>query len=145
MKEEDLEKVMEIERRSFVSPWSEGLFREELWREFSNPLVAVDPDTGETVGYIVFWVIHDECHILNIAVDPSRRREGIGEKLMKACEEVSREGGASYLYLEVRESNLPAINLYRKLGYRFFGLRKGYYTDTKEDAWVMVKILRRRK
>lgn len=143
MRHGDVPGVMDIEKRSFTSPWGAHLFHEEVDRDFSHPVVAVDEETGRVVGYIIFWVVYDECHILNIAVDPERRRQGIGEALMRHCEEVARAKRVPYIYLEVRESNRPAIALYKKLGYRFFGLRRGYYTDTKEDALVMAKFLRR--
>jgi len=143
MEREDIEGVMEIERESFPSPWKEELFLEELEREFSYPLVASAPLGSPLGGYIIFWVVHDECHILNIAVRSSLRRRGLGMMLMVRCESISVNLGAAHACLEVREGNEAAIELYRKLGYRFMGMRRNYYVDTGEHAWVMIKSLPR--
>ncbi len=139
MGREDIAGVMEIEEETFPTPWNADLFLEEMEREFSFPLVAAGPPGFSLGGYIIFWVVYDECHILNIAVRSSMRRKGLGLLLMKRCESISLDRGAAHACLEVRERNEAAIELYRKLGYRFMGLRQNYYVDTGENAWVMIK------
>lgn len=141
MREEDVQTVLHIEKESFPSPWSEKLFVDEFSRDFSHSLVACEEERGLVVGYIVFWTILDESHILNIAVSPFARRKGVGRALMRRCEEISVESNTSYIYLEVRKGNVPAMSLYSKIGYQTIGLRKGYYTDTGDDALIMMKRL----
>ncbi len=135
----DIDRVLELERESFPTPWSRALFLEELDRDYSHNYVVCRRETGEVLGFIIFWVLFDECHILNICVAKGMRRCGLGGKLMETCEDVAADTGASYIYLEVREGNSPAISLYKKLGFRYVGVRKGYYADTGEDGWVMIK------
>lgn len=143
MEKADIERVLEIERESFFTPWSRTLFLEELDRDYSYSYVVCENNGGRILGFIIFWVLFDECHILNVCVAKSDRRRGLGEKLMELCEKVAKKNGASYLYLEVREANHPAKSLYEKLGFRFVGMRRGYYTDTGEDGWVMIKNLKK--
>ncbi|MDH3259051.1 MAG: ribosomal protein S18-alanine N-acetyltransferase [Deltaproteobacteria bacterium] len=144
MEKEDINRILEIERESFRLPWSRALFLDEFTRDYSHTYVVCDREKGEVQGFIIFWVLFDECHILNISVAKAMRRRGLGEKLMQRCEKIANNKGASYLYLEVREGNQPAINLYGKLGFRFVGLRRGYYTDTGEDGWVMIKNVKKK-
>ena len=104
-----------------------------------------ETDTTEQVaGIIIFWMVHDEVHIRNVATDPERRRQGVGRALMVAAETQGVERGATLSTLEVRRSNEPALQLYRSLEYRQVGLRPRYYADNNEDAIVMVKELSRR-
>jgi [ribosomal protein S18]-alanine N-acetyltransferase len=86
----------------------------------------------------VFWLVHDEVHVLNIATALEARRRGIGRALMEAAAAAGRARGATLATLEVRRSNTAAITLYRALGYRQVGIRPNYYTDEGEDAIVMV-------
>ncbi len=146
MREEDLARVGEIERSGFAHPWSEELLRRELSHAWSVTLVAVDaaPDAaGREVilGFIVFWLVHDEVHVLNIAVAREARRRGIGRALMLEASAEGRRRGARLATLEVRRSNYPAIELYRALGYRQIGVRPNYYADEGEDAIVMLAEL----
>lgn len=137
----DLPQVILIERASFSSPWPEHFFYEELTSSYSHPFVAVIPteDGGEkVVGYIFIWKLDDEIEIANIAVHPHYRNMGIATKLIKSMEVLFRDT-ASRVFLEVRVSNYPARNLYKKLGFKEIGIRRGYYTDTGEDAIVMMK------
>jgi ribosomal-protein-alanine N-acetyltransferase len=93
------------------------------------------------VGYIVFWVVHDEVHVLNVATALAARRRGIGRALMEAAEAEGRRRGCRISTLEVRRSNAPAIALYRTMGYRQVGIRPNYYAEEKEDAIVMVRTI----
>ncbi len=143
MREDDLARVAGIERDGFRHPWSEELIRRELGHAWSVILVAEQdgPGGGEISGFVVFWLVHDEVHVLNIAVAPGARRRGIGRALMEAAADEGRRRGAKIATLEVRRSNVPAIELYRMLGYRQIGIRPNYYADEGEDAIVMVADL----
>jgi len=140
MKVGDYEVVSKIEKEIFSCPWSERDIKRILTSDrFAFPLVA--EVSGEIVGYIFAWVIYDEVHIGNFAVREDFRRKKVGTKLLDylICE-ASRRGG-KFFYLEVRKSNEPAINLYKKFGFTPIGVRKKYYSDNEEDAIVMGKSL----
>ena len=134
----DLDGVLAIESQSYPTPWSRRAFESELRDNvYAHYFVAEYED--QIVGYFGMWIILDEAHITNIAVSPKMRRQGIGEKMLRFAFEKARELGASKMTLEVRVSNHQAQNLYRKLGFVERGIRKGYYTDTNEDALIMWK------
>ncbi len=141
---EDVGRVMEIEKDGFKHPWSRELIERELGHAWSQLLLACEVGTaGEecVVGYIVFWLVHDEIHVLNVATALESRRRGIGRALMEAAEGAGRTRGARLSTLEVRRSNEAAIELYRAIGYRQVGIRPHYYAEENEDAIVMVKVL----
>ena len=138
---EDVDRVVEIEQEGFLHPWSRELVERELDHAWSQLLLAEDGPGGPVVGYIVFWLVHDEVHVLNVASALEARRRGVGRALMEAAEEEGRRRGARLSTLEVRRSNAPAIALYLALGYRQVGVRPNYYAEEREDAIVMVKQL----
>jgi ribosomal-protein-alanine N-acetyltransferase len=138
----DLDGVMAIEEVSFPTPWSRGMFIEDFQRDFSDTLVAAGTD-DEVLGYAVCWTIAGESHLLNIAVHPARRGEGIGRALLTECIRRAARAGASLIYLEVRAGNDVAQRLYRSMGFEFRGIRKGYYTDTAEDAVIFDREVRK--
>ena len=136
MKMADLDDVMEIERASFSMPWSRWMFERELEnRKRSHFLVA--RGGHEVVGYIGFWMVLDEAHIVTIAVRSDFRRKGVGSILMASALSLAARVGANRATLEVRISNLPAQKLYRKFGFEMVAIRKNFYSDTSEDAYVM--------
>jgi ribosomal-protein-alanine N-acetyltransferase len=151
MHAEDLEQVMEIERAAFKHPWSPELFRRELEHDWSTILVAVEPGAlsvpakaaaqGRLVAFLIFWLVHDEVHILNVAVSPEHRRKGVARALMAEAERRAQAASAALLTLEVRRSNQAALDLYREFDFRAVGVRPNYYADEGEDAIVMVKEL----
>ncbi len=141
---EHLDGVMEIERRSFPTPWSRALFEEEIGRSFSHSVVALSEPEGEVLGYAVSWAVAEESHLLNIAVRPEARGRGIGRLLLRECIRRGALSRSRSIYLEVRPGNGPALSLYRGEGFRVVGIRKGYYTDTGEDALVLVRPIGRR-
>ncbi|MBN2225609.1 MAG: ribosomal protein S18-alanine N-acetyltransferase [Deltaproteobacteria bacterium] len=134
---EDLDEVIEIEKSSFPTPWTLGIFMREFELEFSHRYVF--DLAGGVAGYIVFWLIEGEVHIMSVAVRRDLRRLGIGTEVLKRSLEKAKEIGGRYVFLEVREYNDAGVGLYRKMGFRVVYKRRGYYTDTKEDALIMVR------
>jgi ribosomal-protein-alanine N-acetyltransferase len=136
MIEDDLAQILEIEKKSFATPWTYDAFYNELHtNQFAHYIVAeVD---HQIIGYCGLWVIIDEGHITNIAILPEYRGNGLGEQLLREVMRSAKEYGAETLTLEVRVTNTVAQNLYRKLGFQNGGIRKSYYTDNYEDALVM--------
>ena len=140
MHPDDLDRVVDIERAGFRNPWSRDLLGRELGHAWSHILLAVEREAGEEriLGYIVFWLVHDEIHILNIATALEARRRGVGRALMLEAHASGKARGATVATLEVRRSNAPAIALYLSLGYRQVGVRPNYYQEEGEDAIVMI-------
>jgi len=142
MREGDLDAVREIERLSFSNPWSDNTFRGEIQNTaISFPMVVVRRPGEEVVGYVIYWRIRDDVQVNNIAVHPDCRGLGLGEAMMRFAIASSREAGATFITLEVRQSNTSALTLYRKLGFEIMGTRKNYYTKPDEDAYVMALVL----
>ena len=136
MRLEDITGVLEIEQMSFPTPWPRDAYQHEL-RDNRLACYLVAREFHRIVGYAGMWVILDEAHVTTIAVDPLHRRRRIGERLLVALIDESIRRGARWVTLEVRKSNLGAQSLYRKYGFKDIGVRKGYYSDNREDAIVM--------
>lgn len=135
----DLPRVLSIERRAFVTPWSMAMFVLELSKSSGVCLAASCGD--ELRGYLVCSRYADMWHLMNVAVDPDYRREGIATALIaNLLEEIE---GTDRLMLEVRGSNQGAIEMYRRFGFAAVGHRRRYYQDNGEDALVMERELRR--
>ena len=126
MRRDDLPAVLDIERRSFSQPWSRAFFEKELATPFARLIVA----------YTCRWRVTDEVHILNVAVHPDRRGRGFGRLLLEGTLGEARSSRARIVYLEVRAGNVVARRLYRSLGFRELGVRRGYY-GPGQDAIVM--------
>jgi len=139
MDKKDLPEIMAIEKESFTSPWTEGMFLDELRIAHAQCLVArLSHDKESTIGgYMIFWIVADEAHLHNVAVKKEFRRQGLARGFMNIMKEIAKQAGVKYQTLEVRESNAGAINLYRKCGFVVKGRRPLYYTDTHEDALIM--------
>ena len=140
----DLDAIVAIENRAYAFPWARSLLSAEInGKEFSYVYVARlqlnSSVPGKIIGYNYFWLVSNEVHILNIAVDPDYRGYGCGKHLVQFALNFGRERGAKRALLEVRASNDAAQQLYRQLGFHRIGLRKHYYGDNKEDAYVMKK------
>ncbi len=138
MKEEDLDRVMEIEEKAFTPPWSREAFLLELTKNLLAKYIVAEVD-GLVVGYGGIWLIIDEGHITNIAVDSEYRSMGIGSKIIEGLTQLCRERNIRAMTLEVRKSNEVAKSLYRKYGFKEYGIRKNYYQDNNEDAIIMWK------
>ena len=140
MRPQDLDRVLQIEARSFSLPWTAEMFQAERERpEVGEVFVAraAEEGTPEVVGYLCLWLIGGEVHINNIAVDPARRRRGIGDRLVRFAVDWARRHQAERLTLEVRASNRAAQDLYRRFGFQVAGTRRHYYDKPREDALIM--------
>jgi len=140
MNKTDLPEVLDIERESFPSPWTEGMFTRELNSTHSVCLAArinVEGKSVIVVAYIIFWLVADEVHLHNLAVKKEYRRQGLAFNLMEAMAEIAGKNEITDQTLEVRKSNTEAIKLYEKCGFVVKGIRPLYYTDTHEDALIM--------
>lgn len=132
----DLEAVMDIERVSFSTPWSLESFKAELKDNEYARYLCLELD-GQVIGYMGLWFILDEGHITNIAIAPNFRGQHWGEFLLRSVMEEMAKLGMERMTLEVRVSNGRAQSLYKRLGFAIAGFRKGYYSDTGEDAAIM--------
>jgi ribosomal-protein-alanine N-acetyltransferase len=140
MRPSDLDRVCAIEEEIFPMPWSRASFESELATDrCAFPWVA--EKEGNVVAYLVSWLVEDELHVGNIAVAPSQQGEGVGRALFAHCLERAFERGVTRATLEVRVSNARAIALYEDHGFIPVALRKRYYSDTDEDALVMLKMV----
>ena len=136
----DLAAIERIERRAYPTPWSRSMFAGELAKSSSICLGAVDTDTGEIlVAYLIISRYADAWHVMNVAVHDDYRGHGIATKLLNNLFELTASDDRRGYTLEVRVSNQAAIRLYEKLGFVARGVRRGYYTDNREDALIMWK------
>ena len=136
MTEADVPAVVALDQISFSLPWPERSFRFEVSSNPASRCWVAEVD-GRVVGMIVAWLFVDEAHIATIATHPDFRRQGIAQKLLTHTLRYTYDEGAVSSFLEVRESNLAAQEMYRKFGYENTGLRKRYYKDNDEDAILM--------
>lgn len=136
---EDAKEIFAIEMECFSVPWSLDSIETELLNE-DKKLYYVVEDANGVVGYAGAWLVYDEGQITNIAIRPSARRQGFGAKLTSALIEECFKRGMHEIFLEVRISNLSALSLYRQVGFTVKGMRKNYYSEPKEDAYIMSLI-----
>ena len=139
LKLRDLNAIEEIERASYPTPWSRSMFAGELAKPSSICLGAIDSDANLLVAYLIISRYVDAWHVMNIAVADGYRRRGIASQLMERLFEITAPDVRRGYTLEVRVSNEAAIRLYEGLGFRARGVRRGYYTDNREDALIMWK------
>ncbi len=137
----DLRAIESIERRSYPTPWSRSMFAGELAKPSSICLGAfdVDGEDGTLCGYLIVSRYVDAWHVMNVATDPDHRGRGIATMLLERLFEVTADDVRRGYTLEVRVSNATAISLYERLGFEARGIRRGYYTDNREDALIMWK------
>lgn len=132
----DLDIVEAIERASYPTPWSRSMFAAEL-RKPSALALGAFLETGELVGYAFVSRYVDAWHVMNVAVDPELRRNGIATDLLQRVFHITAADQRRGYTLEVRISNVDAIRLYERLGFEARGIRRSYYTDNREDALIM--------
>lgn len=137
----DLGAVIAIERVSFGDPWTRGMFGTHLTSAGGNNFLVAE-EAGSVVGYAITVAVSDESELLNIAVDPEHRCQGLGALLLDAAMELCRQSGAKEMWLEVRASNAGARTLYSSRGFAEMGVRKRYYHAPREDAIVLRSDLR---
>jgi ribosomal-protein-alanine N-acetyltransferase len=131
----DLSAIEKIEQKAYPTPWSRSMFASELAKPTSICLGAFEgPDL---VGYVINSRYVDAWHVMNVAVDPEHQRRGVATALLERLFELTSDDERRGYTLEVRVSNEDAITLYEKLGFESRGIRRGYYTDNREDAVIM--------
>ena len=137
----DLRAIEDIERRSYPTPWSRSMFAGELAKPSSVCLGAFEADNADATlcGYLIVSRYVDAWHVMNVAVDPEHRGRGIATMLLERLFELTAHDARRRNTLEVRVSNATAIALYERLGFEARGIRRGYYTDNREDAMIMWK------
>ncbi len=142
MKKKHIEEVYQIELESFTSPWSKkSLKAEVVANEHAHYFVVMDTVKNKVAGYGGMWHIVNEGHITNIAVKGDYRRHGVATLLVEHINAFAKTKEMIGITLEVRVTNIAAQALYKKLGFDLEGIRKEYYSDTKEDALIMWKYL----
>ena len=129
--------VAALEKSCFSDPWSEKSLSSELENPLALWIVALDGN--RVAGYIGAQTVLGESDMMNLAVDPAYRRQGIARALVTSLVDSLRQEGSRCIVLEVRESNLPAGKLYESLGFSQVGLRRGYYEKPREDARILKK------
>lgn len=135
----DLDQVLKIEQGSYGVPWSRNMFIEEISSSVGRQLVF--HLEKNIVGYVCYWDVIDECHVLNIAVHPNYRRRGIATAILRILEVACRAQHITRILLDVGRQNHVARALYKKCGFKTVGFRKNYYTELGDDALLMDKIL----
>lgn len=136
MREDDVDAIMEIERRAYPFPWTHGIFRDCLRAGYPSWVLHRD---GDIIGYGVLSIAADEAHVLNLCIDPDQQGAGHGRRLLHSLLKLARGHGAQRVFLEVRPSNPNAIALYFDEGFNEIGRRPRYYPakQGREDAIVM--------
>ena len=129
------DQILEIEKSSFPVPWSTKAFEAEINKSISNFWAIISDQ--KLLAYICFWMFDREIHILNLAVHPKKRNLGLGKILLENVVKTGTAGGVENIWLEVRASNIPALSIYKKFDFVETGRRKGYYSDSREDAIIM--------
>jgi ribosomal-protein-alanine N-acetyltransferase len=137
LQESNLDDVLAIEAASFSNPWTRDMFLRDLANAGVSYGYVLQGPNGEASAFCTIWVVVDEVHINNLAVDPARRGHGLGQALLEFILRLWSDLGAQRATLEVRRSNLAAINLYAKLGFTVAGIRRDYYTEPVEDALIL--------
>ncbi len=135
----DLPRILGMERSAFLTPWSEESLRQAMQGPNALNLICLHAD--DVIGYLTGLVVLDEAWVTNLLIARHQRRRGFAGRLLACFMDAARMRGARHVFLEVRERNEVAHQLYRKLDFQKIGVRRQYYPDTGEDAWVMRKTI----
>ena len=142
MKRVHIPAIVDIERQVFKTPWTDEMFVQEL--EENRPTMAyVVLDEDSMIGYMIAWLLRQEVHLINIAVEPSRQRSGVARMMLRYLFDLAAQEKRRFITLEVRESNETAIHLYESFGFKRIGVRPRYYEEDSEGAVVMVRFVPR--
>lgn len=140
---EDIETLFTIEQSAYEDGWSDDIMHSLLKAQYYYGRALIAVSDSAIYGYCFFSVVFDECHLLNLCIDPKQQGQGLGRYLLQVILQEAASYGAKQAFLEVRESNVAAIRLYSSYGFTELGRRKGYYpkAEGREDALVLVKNL----
>lgn len=141
MNPDDLDRVLNIEERSYADPWLREHFEYELTVSSISKMMVLEIHQ-KVMAYVGIWLLPPEIHITNIAVDPECRYQGLGSRLMEYVMDLAYELRIKQVTLEVRHNNLAALALYRKFGFEVKGMRKNYYASEKAHALIMSRTVR---
>lgn len=134
----DIDTIIALEQELFSSPWDKEAFYYELEKNVFSTILVLEND-DEIVGYIGMWLLGDQTQITTLGIKKVFQGNGYAKILMDKCEEITRSLNYANINLEVRVSNQKAINLYKKCGFKIITIRKNYYQDNHEDAYLMIK------
>jgi len=135
MQKEDLPEILDMEGQLFPQPWNEEMYIHEM--DLHDAFVIRKAEESEILGFMCGWTVLDEYNITNVGINPKFQKHGIAYRALSRLIEIKRATGIAFFYLEVRESNIPAISLYLKLGFKKMGLRKNYYRNPIEHGILM--------
>lgn len=141
MKPDDLDRVLNIEKRSYADPWLREHFEYELMVSSISKMMVLEIH-HEVIAYVGIWLLPPEIHITNITVDPEYRYQGLGTRLMEYVMDLAYELRIKQVTLEVRHNNMAALALYRKFGFEVRGMRKNYYASERAHALIMSRTVR---
>jgi len=136
-KKEDVSAIHDIEKKCFSNPWTFNMLYSDIVNNVITEYFVARDKCGNTVGFSGMYMVVSEAHITNIAVLSEKRNKGIACRLVSAMIKQAERAKCEGVTLEVRVSNEAAINLYQKFGFKIEGIRKAYYTDNGEDAYIM--------
>lgn len=140
LRETDITLITRLEEVTQAVPWTEKIFRDCFFAGYPGWVLEQDK---KVLGFVIIAMHGDECHLLNLCVDPYCQRQGIGSQMLRYAIDRAKQAGGMMIYLEVRETNTHAIALYKKLGFVQIGIRKDYYPaiEGREDALVYAQDL----
>ncbi len=144
MELKDVDQIVAIEQDLFSSPWQKEDFIYEIEKNAFSTILIVE-ESQEIAGYLGMWNLGDQTQITTLGVVEKYQRRGFARALLKKCDEIARYLGYDNISLEVRVSNYQAINLYQSCGFKTVAVRKGYYQDNHEDAYLMIKEMEEKK
>ena len=135
--EAEVDAVAALEAASFSNPWTRDMLMAEVRQPGVARVYVMRSGEGAVVAFCACWLIFDELHINTIAVDPARRQQGLGTRLMRHIFQDAAQTGARRATLEVRRSNTPALRMYERLGFAVQAVRPRYYSNPEEDALIL--------